>query len=99
MVSLERVVSGKFAQGRSLKITRGLVEGFQNWNFRRGGVKGYKTNNKKSFVGWEEQMFSGTTKPKMNYTPKEYFYSLSSNQKLHDQETTRVQFVIMFRIN
>ena len=29
----------------------------------------------------------------MTYTPKEYFYSLFSNQNLHDQETEKVKLV------
>ena len=55
-----------------------------------GGVgwKVNKTIKKKSSAGWEEWMFSRATKTKMNFALKQYFYSLSSNQKLHNQETT-----------
>lgn len=35
----------------------------------------------------------------MNYAPEVYFYSLSTNQTLHDQETEKVDLFTMFRVN
>lgn len=80
----QRVVSG----GGVLKL-----------EFQEGWGGRLKNQQQKIFYGVGVWICFGTTKPMMNYAPEVYFYSLSTNQTLHDQETEKVDLFTMFRVN